>query len=178
MTYQQDKVGCLTGCGWSVAAPTQQGPLCLNGKGYYFHYEWDAVVQTSGNVTTQDARLPRQPLHSRPWTFCIGNAADGRNTTWAHFSPDDELKPWPAGIVDLNYANIFNLCCIFWGGFAQEWPQKRKMRQREAFSHKIHWKLSSWAETVTIVVTFIPVIHFLFVLSTWLSITEAGCLPF
>lgn len=31
--YQQGNVVCLTGCGWSVAAPTRQGPLCLNGKG-------------------------------------------------------------------------------------------------------------------------------------------------
>lgn len=118
--YQQDNVVRLTGCGWSVAAPTQQDPLCLNGKGYYFHYEWDAVVQTSGNVTTPDARLPRQPIRSRHWTFCIDNVADGRNTTWANFSPDDELelKPRPAGILDLKYANIFNLCCIFYHFFA------------------------------------------------------------
>lgn len=31
--YQQGNVVCLTGCGWSVAAPTRQGPLSLNGKG-------------------------------------------------------------------------------------------------------------------------------------------------
>lgn len=57
--------------GQAVAASTWQGPLFLSGKGWYFHYVWGSVVQTSVNVTTGDALLPREQPNSSACTFAL-----------------------------------------------------------------------------------------------------------
>lgn len=92
----------------AVAAPTWQAPLCLNGKGWYFHYVWDSVVHTSVNVTA-GALLPREQLSSPACTFAL---IMQQKAEMLLVAPDDEqdLKPWLTGGFDSKYAKIFNLC--------------------------------------------------------------------
>lgn len=80
---------------------------------------------------------------------CIDNVAEGRHACWAHVAPDDEweLKPWLTGVW-LQIC-IFNLCynTVFSEMFLLSFNSLKKNDER-----------------LKIVVTFIPVIHFLFCL--------------